>query len=107
MCSSNSLEVLNLYKTLVRPILDYGAAIWNPHQNTDIQKIERIQLRATRMIKGLRGLTYEERLKKCKLTSLENRRRRYDLIETFKIMKNIYKIDKGKLFEINETNKRS
>ena len=102
----NKDNVLNLYKTLVRPILDYGAAIWNPHQKTDIQKIERVQRRATRMINGLKHLTYEERLKKCNLTSLENRRRRYDLIETYKIMTNIYKIDREKLFEIKETQTR-
>ena len=53
------------------------------------------------MIENIKNLPYTERLKKCGLMSLENRRRRYDMIETFKIMKDIYKIDKDKLFEIN------
>ena len=48
----------------------------------------------------------EERLREYKLMSLESRRRRYDLIEAFKIMKDIYKVDKEKLFEMKETRTR-
>ena len=57
------------------------------------------------MISEIRNLPYTERLKKCKLMSLESRRRRYDLIETFKIMKDIYKTDKNKMFrmKMNQT----
>ena len=102
----NKSNILNLYISLVRPILDYGAAIWNPHLKEDIQKIERIQRRATKMITGMRNLSYEERLRKCKLMSLESRRRRYDLIETFKIMKQIYTMDKEKLFKFQENQTR-
>ena len=97
----NKTNILNLYKTLVRPILDYGSAIWSPHQKKDIQKIERVQRRATKMIKEIRNMTYTQRLKKCGLMTLEERRRRYDLLEMFKIMKGIYKMDK-ELFETKE-----
>ena len=90
----------------MRPILDYGAAVWSPHHQKDIQKIEKVQRRATKMIKEIRNLTYEERLKVCNLTSLENRRKRYDLIETFKIMKNFSKIDAAKLFKMRKSNTR-
>ena len=102
----NQSNIMNLYKTLIRPILDYGAAVWCPHQKTDIIKIEKIQRRATKMIRKLRNLPYEERLRRCNLTSLETRRRRYDLIETFKMMKNIYKVNPEKLFKMKESETR-
>ena len=97
---------MNLYKTLVRPILDYGSAIWNPYHKQDIIKLEKVQRRATKIISDLRNLPYRERLRKCKLMTLEERRRRYDLIEMFKIMKGIYRIDKDKLFELNHNSTR-
>lgn len=106
MTCKNKNNILNLYKTLVRPILDYGAAVWSPHHQKDILKIEKVQRRATKMIKELRNLPYEERLRRCNLTSLENRRKRYDLIETFKIMKNLSKIEVGKLFKLRNNQTR-
>ena len=55
--------------------------------------LDKIQRRATKLIPGLRDLTYEERLKECGLTTLETRRLRGDQIEVFKILngyENIY-----------------
>ena len=99
-CKSTPI-IMNFYKTLVRPIVDYCSAIWSPYQKQDIEKLEKVQRRATKIISEIRNLPYTERLRRCKLMTLEARRRRYDLIEMFKIMKGIYKIDKEKLFEIN------
>ena len=98
----NTENIMSYYKTLVRPILDYASGIWNPYHKKDIEKLEKIQRRATKIIRENRNLPYPVRLRKCKLMSLEERRRRYDLIEMFKIMKGIYKIDKELLFEINK-----
>ena len=97
----NIPNIMSYYKTLVRPILDYASAVWNPYHKKDIEKLEKVQRRATKLIREIRNLPYRDRLRRCKLMTLEERRRRYDLIEMFKVMKGIYKIDKEKLFELN------
>ena len=53
----------------------------------DVDMLDRIQSRATKMIPSMRSIRYEERLKQLKLPSLELRRLRRELIETFKILK--------------------
>jgi len=84
--------VIPLYKSLVRPHLEYCIQAWCPHLIKDIKLIENVQHRATRMIPELRGKSYEERLIAVKLTTLETRRLRGDLIEMFKILKGLDKI---------------
>lgn len=84
--SRNQDILLRLYKTLVRPHLEYCIQAWNPTLKKDIAIMEKIQRRATKLIEPLSHLPYEERLKRCNLTSLTKRRIRGDLIETFKII---------------------
>jgi ribonuclease P/MRP protein subunit RPP40 len=96
----NKFIVTRLYKALVRPKLEYCVQAWRPYLRKDIHKIEQVQGRATRMIEECRGLGYEERLKVTGLTTLEKRRTRGDLIEVFKAVKGITKIDRSSLFTI-------
>ena len=93
--------MMNLYKTLVRPHLEYCSQVWSPHYKADVRRIEAVQRRFTKLIKGCRSLTYEERLKKLQLNTLEYRRDRCDQIETFKIMKDLSKVNKHSIFERN------
>ena len=79
-----------LYKTVVRPHLEYAAPVWSPRKIELIKKLEGVQRRATKYIPGMSNLTYPERLKKLKLPTLMYRRLRGDLIEVYKIMKPIY-----------------
>ena len=58
--------------------------------------IEKVQRRATKMIEGFGKLSYEERLRRTGLTPLEERRIRGDLIETFKMIEGISKVDNTK-----------
>ena len=77
---------LQLYKQFVRCHLEFSAPAWSPWQAGDIHVLERVQMRATKLISGLQGKTYEERLSELGLRTLEDRRARMDLIQTFKII---------------------
>ena len=48
--------MLPLYKSMVRPHLDYCIQAWKPHLRKDVDKLEKVQRRATKMIEGLEGL---------------------------------------------------
>ena len=78
-----------LYCTYVRPHLEYAVSTWNPYLKRDIVTLEKVQRRATRFPNVLRGLSYDERLARMNLTSLEIRRVRGDLIQLFKVIKEI------------------
>jgi hypothetical protein len=90
--------ILNLYKSLVRPHIEYCIQAWRPHLVKDIEVLERVQRRATRMINECKGRTYEERLRITGLTNLETRRTRADMIEVWKIMTGKEGIDERNFF---------
>ena len=64
----------DLYVSLVRPHLEYAVQVWNPYLQGDIDKIERVQRRATRVPTGFEKFEYEDRLKKLSMTTLKDRR---------------------------------
>ena len=69
-----------MYKVIVRPHLEYCIQAWRPYRKKDIDKLERIQRVATKMIPELRDLSYESRLVERGLTTLDTRRLRGDQI---------------------------
>ena len=83
----------DLYVSLARPHLEYAVQAWNPHLQVDIGKIERVQRRATMIPTGFVRLEYEERFKRLRLTTLQNRRMKCDLIETYKVLSDIENIE--------------
>jgi len=83
----NKAVLLSLYKTLVRPNLEYCSPAWSPHYTKDKVLLERAQHRFTRMIPGLAKKDYLTRLNILGIWTLEERRNRADLIEVFKIFR--------------------
>ena len=85
-------SLLCLYKAMVRPILEYGVTVWSPYRIGDIDAVESVQRRATRILPELRGLDYEARLRSLKLPTLTYRRLRGDVINVYKYIHGIYRL---------------
>ena len=96
--------IIPLYKSIVRPHLEYCIQAWRPHLKKYIDKLERVQRRATKLIPELRILSYEDRVQQCKFTTLETRRVRGDQIEVFKITHEIEGLDSGMFFQYRTDN---
>ena len=73
-----------LYVTFVRPHLEYAQVVWAPHLIKYINMIENVQIRATKLVDGLRELEYSDRLKKLNLPIMVYRIARGDMIEMWK-----------------------
>ena len=82
-----------LYKSLVRPHLEYASSTWSPILKTDIDSIEKVQRRATRQVPALSTLTYQQRMQELQIPSLQYRRLRTDLILLYKHTHNLITLD--------------
>ena len=97
----NKVLMMKLYKALVRPHLEYSIQAWRPHLQKDIDILEKVQRRFTRLISECKGLSYEHRLKILNITTLETRRLRADLLEVYKIVSGIEGLEIGTFFEFS------
>ena len=92
-----------LFTTYVRPHLEYNIQAVGPYMRQNFEALEKVQQRATKLVRGIQHLSYQERLRKLGLMSIEDRLSRGDMIETYKILTGKVKIDPKHLFELDRT----
>ncbi len=76
--------------------MEYAEVVWSPYKKKHINKLERIQRIATKMVPELKDLSYMDRLKEMQLTTLQEQRER-DLISVYKLINELEKVDRDDL----------
>ena len=92
--------VKRLYISYVRPHLEYCVQAWVPHYRQDLNMLEAVQRRATRMIHGLNRLEYKDRLQELNMFSVKRRYVRGDMIEVYKMFEGLDDLDVNDFFEV-------
>ncbi len=86
--------VIKVIQSILRPKLEYAQVVWAPHLKNHVRKLERVQRAATKLVPTLQDKEYQERLRILNLPSLEERRKRSDMIQLYKCVTGLDKIDR-------------
>ncbi len=95
----NKTTLPRLFRTYVRPHLEYAVQAWAPWQAGDIEKLEKVQKKMVAAVSGLKGNSYEDKLSELGMETLSARRRRLDLQQAYKILTEKEDLDPGTWFE--------
>ena len=95
-----------MYNMYVRPHLDYCIQAVGPQAVKDLNLLENVQRRATKLVKGLKNTPYPRRLKILKVSTIKERIARGDLIETYKIITGKLDVRREKFFNLKRTTTR-
>ena len=102
--TANANTYVKLFKTYIRPLMEYNHIIWNPNLKRDIQIIESVQRKFTRLLcqkLNIKYNDYKHRLQILNIESLEGRRIRSDLVTTYKLLNNLIDLDPTDFFITN------
>ncbi len=99
--------MVTVYNSLVLPHLQYSIQFWSPSLIKDINRLEKIQAGATKLIPEISHLSYENRLQALGMSTLKARRIRLDLIQTYKILHGVDNVDYAKYFTLNTSKTRN
>ena len=94
-----------VYPGMIRSHMEYAVQTWSPHYAKDILLLEKVQRRATKLVHNLRDKPYEVRLAALDLTTLEERRKRGDLIQVFKIIHGFDKLKCDDFFKLHKNDR--
>uniref|UniRef100_A0A8D8TMU7 Uncharacterized protein n=2 Tax=Cacopsylla melanoneura TaxID=428564 RepID=A0A8D8TMU7_9HEMI len=98
-----------IYKTYVRPMIEYAIPVWNPQYKKNIESLEQIQRKATKISSKIRKFDYPKRMEILNLTTHEERRLRGDLIEIYKLSTNYYSCfntEENEFLTFNQSSRR-
>jgi hypothetical protein len=97
---------VQLYKSLVRPLLEYGHCVWLHHSKTLCSEVENVQRRATKLLATLKNQPYPERLRKLRLPCLEHHRLRGNMLEVYKYLHGYYSVQRPAFHKATTTELR-
>ncbi len=102
--SGNPKLMTNLYKTYIRPLIEYNTCSWSPHLQTEVDEVESIQRRITKSIcqrANINFSSYEKRLEKLQLESLKSRRVKSDLTFLYKIINGLVDVEAANILHFS------
>ena len=89
-----------LYVQYVRPHVEFASPAWSPWSEQDKTLLEKVQIKAVNLVTGMKGLTYEDKCKELGLETLEQRRTKQDILQTYKIIHGVDKVEHERLFQL-------